>query len=71
MIEVACKKVFDAKRRGRRVQIGFHRKVKKTQTQKKNYTMSMGVKRNENLILKKDFFIYISMGVHRNENLNL
>ena len=31
----------------------------------------MGVHRNENLILKKYFFIYISMGVHRNENLIL
>ena len=53
MIEVVCKKAFDAKRRGRRVQIGFHRKVKKDADAKKNknYTMSMGVNRNENLIL--------------------
>ena len=51
MIEVVCKKAFDAKRRGRRVQIGFHRKVKKDADAKKNYTMSMGVNRNEKLNL--------------------
>ena len=31
----------------------------------------MGVHRNENLILQKNFFIYKSMGEHRKENLIL
>ena len=31
----------------------------------------MGVHRKENLVLKKDFFIYVSMGVHRKEKLFL
>ena len=58
-ITVVGKLEFDAKSRGRSVHIGFPRKVisqektqKNTQTQKnKKYTMSMGVHRNENLIL--------------------
>ena len=55
-MKVVCKLEFDAKSRRRGAPLEFDaisQKRRKTQTQKKikNYTMSMGVHRKENVIL--------------------
>ena len=63
MIEVVCKRAFDAKRRGRRVQIGFQRKVKKdADAKKKLYYVNGGKQERKSNFIKRFFHLYISGG---------